>query len=52
MGSASGLYGTTVPIGNAAAVAAIAAVLFCPPIQRTRGRNLVSLALIDDIYCD
>jgi predicted MFS family arabinose efflux permease len=45
-GSASGLYGTTVQIGNAAGVAAIGAVFFAvEAVQSSRAGFLVSLAL-------
>lgn len=45
-GSASGMYGTTAQIGNAAGVAAIGAVFFAfESLQSTRAGFLVSLAL-------
>ncbi len=45
-GSASGMYGTTVQIGNAAGVAAIGAVFFAvEALQSARAGFLVSLAL-------
>lgn len=45
-GSASGMYGTTAQIGNAAGVAAIGAVFFAiGSLQSTRAGFLVSLAL-------
>jgi hypothetical protein len=45
-GSASGMYGTTAQIGNAAGVAAIGAVFFAvEAVQSARAGLLVSLAL-------
>lgn len=45
-GSASGIYGTTAPIGNAAGVAAIGAVFFViESLQSARAGFVVSLAL-------
>jgi predicted MFS family arabinose efflux permease len=45
-GSASGLYGTTVQIGNAAGVAAIGAVYFAvESLHSSRAAFLVTLAL-------
>ena len=45
-GSASGMYGTTAQIGNAAGVAAIGAVFFAgEALQSARAGFLVSLAL-------